>query len=720
MGASALELREIRIPENAAKPEVFAAEELRDALLKISGRKLEIIRSDEVPAGSGGAAILGTPDSSPAIRKHVELLRTGEVSATSDAVSIRAIDGNLYLAGSIPRGVLFAVYHYLQQELGVRWFWPGSDGELMPKRDRIEFSADLNIRYASPFPYRAMSLCVIGREPVTELWLIRNFINVNIPTVELAEKSGAIRRGGGHSVAIYDKTVWDKHPEYYAMVDGRRDREKGFAGCWSNPGFHQYMIEKHLKEIDERKIDLFGLYPADTAYHCECENCLAIDRDPSTKWFKYFDKLAGDLKKLRPHVEFSSIAYMYFREVPETTVKNAAFIEYCQWELCMIHDMKNSDCLINQASRSVIERWKKVGKTGVYGYEYDVFLKSGEFMPVWKQVAANTRAYRDLGMMYIKTELPLEKKLPEQRSKQSIHRKRISLYMFPQSYWNPELDEKVVFGEWCDFAYGAASPVMQRYHEAVGRAWASVENTHLYPYPFGTSPNGIAHKFITPELALKVNELFCQAEQLAKGNINVQVDRELFGEWLGHYDKSMTQDAVRIPRANSFANAVELPVFYGGGKIYPTTIKMYWNGDSLYLKFICVEPDMAAIDRNAKGPWSIPQGVELFLGDGRGFCQFAVSAADGVYTARGWDVGGYQPKWTRKITYRADRWELEVAIPFSEIDVKDPKPGKKLFVRLMRDMAAPGARAGFPRLKSNSYHDMTTLGVLQLGEDEIK
>jgi hypothetical protein len=60
--------------------------------------------------------------------------RAGELRLRPDKVeqvAVYTLDGRLYLSGNQPRGVLYAVYSFLQRQLGVRWLWPGPDGEFV-------------------------------------------------------------------------------------------------------------------------------------------------------------------------------------------------------------------------------------------------------------------------------------------------------------------------------------------------------------------------------------------------------------------------------------------------------------------------------------------------------------------------------------------------------------------------------------------------------------
>lgn len=60
-------------------------------------------------------------------------------SEWDDEIWIQSHGSSLILAGSNYRSVLFSVYAFLQK-LGVRWLYPGKEGEILPNLESIEFS----------------------------------------------------------------------------------------------------------------------------------------------------------------------------------------------------------------------------------------------------------------------------------------------------------------------------------------------------------------------------------------------------------------------------------------------------------------------------------------------------------------------------------------------------------------------------------------------------
>jgi len=143
----------IYLSPQAAPTETFAAEELRSALKKISGAEFEVLSSAEAPPRR--AIIIGDLNN-PQVQLRAEALNlhAGKV----EQIAVSTLDGRLYLAGNQPRGALYAVYRFLQQELGVRWLWPGPDGEFMPAKESWSLP-NLEYHYKPAFAYRGFHLC---------------------------------------------------------------------------------------------------------------------------------------------------------------------------------------------------------------------------------------------------------------------------------------------------------------------------------------------------------------------------------------------------------------------------------------------------------------------------------------------------------------------------------------------------------------------------------
>jgi hypothetical protein len=95
-----------------------------------------------------------------------------------DEIVLRSIDGRLFLAGSNPRSVLFAVYTYLD-DLGFAWVVPGRDGEIVPRLKDIPLGG-YDIHHRPSLIHRGFALsgafdAKMGEEFVE--WMARNRFN---------------------------------------------------------------------------------------------------------------------------------------------------------------------------------------------------------------------------------------------------------------------------------------------------------------------------------------------------------------------------------------------------------------------------------------------------------------------------------------------------------------------------------------------------------------
>ena len=109
---------QIVLPAEATAVEQSAAAELNVYLEKMTGSTLPIV--PEGQSISGKAVYIGATQF--AAGNAVAYPTDGD--EFGEGWAIRAVDGNLVLTGAPTRGVLYAVYHLLEDGLGVRWWTP--------------------------------------------------------------------------------------------------------------------------------------------------------------------------------------------------------------------------------------------------------------------------------------------------------------------------------------------------------------------------------------------------------------------------------------------------------------------------------------------------------------------------------------------------------------------------------------------------------------------
>jgi hypothetical protein len=180
-------------------------------------------------------------------------------------------------------GTLNAVYSFIQDDLKVRWLWPGEIGEDVLPQKRIAF-APFERRYAPQLRARAdvfhkLSLGDTKEGPQQD-WARRQ--RVQLDSLEIA---------GGHAFNTWWNKYHAQHPDYFALLpDGTRNltgEPSRVKLCLSNPAVWQ----QWLAEVDEQlKINpnqsVFNCSENDsyTTGYCVCPNCRAWDNPAAEKW----------------------------------------------------------------------------------------------------------------------------------------------------------------------------------------------------------------------------------------------------------------------------------------------------------------------------------------------------------------------------------------------------------------------------------------------------
>ncbi len=688
----------IVMPQNSDQVMQYAAEELTTALQKISGVKFAV----SADVGKKFNIFIGTPQNSAVIGKLETALKLPGPDAI-DTVAVYAMNNNLYLAGNNPRSVLYAVYAFLQNQLGVRWYWPGDDGEFIVKRKTYTLPAALKYNYTPPFRIRAFSPCHWHRHVPTEIWLARNFLNGDSRTISIRDKAGFVRITGGHRVTVYNaKKLFDLKPELFSLIAGRRERS-GYAGCWSNPEFTRQVVDNVAKLVEKNNAEILNIFPADITQRCECEKCTATP-DRSSRWFNYYHELITQLKKRFPKLKFAGIAYQEYRSIPKAEVKGLEYVEYCHYNRCYAHKLDDPGCQINAKSMKEIRAWKKKAPIGIYGYEFDIFNPS-TMLANWKSTADSMRTYRDLKVVRIKTEMTVYYPKNTPRAQLAPQINRIANWMWAQLAWNPDADVNALLKDWCNTVYGKeAAPFMYAYLDEMATAWQTQKN---HPTYFGRTPVGtVSYLFNDKRIKFCRTQLAKAAKAAKKSSKRhqdeVKLETEIFSAWEKYYNLAGAKPSVMIPFQNGtedFSRALVLPLKVKenkkGSKAKPTTMKAFWNDDALHLEVTAMEPDMKNLRMTAKehdgNVWK-DDSVEILLdpGDGQPFRQLVVTAGGTRYDAMANDAS-FNPDWKATVTRSRDRWTAAITLPFASFGGKGKKSWQLMVIRNSKPAAI-----GFP------------------------
>lgn len=695
----------IQAPTQKNAVEEYALEELNNSLEKVFGQKLPVRYGDDLAPRK--SIVLGSMQSSEEVRRQASRLKLKQ--GTIEELAVFSLDGKLYLAGNQPRGVLYAVYWFLQNELDCRWFWPGKDGEFIKTRKNYE-PGKLAIHEKPAFRFREMTPCWLHFHIPTETWLARNFLNGGSRTPEIRDKAGFHRIGGGHQVSVSQK-LFDQHPDWFSLINGKRDIN-GYAGCWANPEFTQYVVENLITYVRKYNIEILNTFPADIVPRCQCQACQDISEDPSARWFIYYKQLIDEIHKEIPQLMFAGIAYQEYRKVPSVPVQGLEYVEHCQYSRCYTHPFGTPDCSLNEKTMTELENWQKVAPMGIYGYEFDAFTPQ-MYQPCWNMLADEAKVYRDMKLVRMKTELSVRYPKDAARADIPQQQHRLPNYIYAKLIWNPDLNVEALIQDWCEKLHGPAAGEMLAYHLDMAKAWDGMTSHLSY---FGAKPDGSARMLLDEELIKRCHTYFAEAfrkiadtDENSRFKEETKLEQELFQRWekLYYLSKENAQTAclsLLEPAADVFAKLPVLPMRAEKEEFLPAQTRMYWSLEALHIQVSCQQPDMSSFKKGQPGRdaklWSDDM-IEVFLdfNDGSTYRHFAFNAAGGSYDAHGND-STWQPEWQHKVTLLDDGWIAEMQLPFSSLE-RQPKVGEQWRIVVIRN--SKPAASGYP---IPAYHDM--------------
>jgi hypothetical protein len=189
---------EIAIPQNADSIELNSSNELQKYLQKITGVSVSI--SDENKISSNHRIFIGNTTEGEALNVGV------------DEILIKARDNDLFILGGDSKSTLYAVYTFLENYLGCRFYAP--DAEIIPDLNNVTVPGNIDYRYTPPVTTRTVHSRLYYND--------REFADKRKVTYEAFP--GYVPGFGVHTFNRFVPTskYYTTHPEYYALRDGRR------------------------------------------------------------------------------------------------------------------------------------------------------------------------------------------------------------------------------------------------------------------------------------------------------------------------------------------------------------------------------------------------------------------------------------------------------------------------------------------------------------------
>ena len=246
------------IAADAPQPIPTAAEEFVHFFQQITGAKLAIV-TDAQPM-TGRNILIGPSSHLDNLALYIDWDALG-----NEGYVIRTWDDSLLLFGGARRGTINAVYAFLDDYLGCRWYTP--DFSVIPKSP--DLSVDMiHVERVPPFRFRRMAFA--GGNPATPeeiAWVARsrlNYFTYGQATYHLYDKARELLSDprlakvwlfacrptkfpliSNHSLGrdrLLPQKYFKEHPEYFGLTaEGKRDPEN--TPCLTNPDVFRIVVE---------------------------------------------------------------------------------------------------------------------------------------------------------------------------------------------------------------------------------------------------------------------------------------------------------------------------------------------------------------------------------------------------------------------------------------------------------------------------------------------
>jgi len=202
---------QVVVAGGASETEKQAADELAFFLHIVTGGEFRVVQE---AVGDGGRLLVGEG----AVRLADQGFKAGGLG--KEEIIVRTSGPDLILAGGSPRATLYAVYTFLEDVVGCRW-WT-STASAMPWKRTLRIKP-VAIRYAPPLEYRE-PFWFVAFDPI---WDARNKVNG-------AKAGGDDLRGGRH---VYEGFVHTFYPlsDYMTLLERAVRASEDHLGCYSPP-----------------------------------------------------------------------------------------------------------------------------------------------------------------------------------------------------------------------------------------------------------------------------------------------------------------------------------------------------------------------------------------------------------------------------------------------------------------------------------------------------
>lgn len=438
----------IVVSAEPAATDQTAAEQLQSHLHLVTGAVLPIRTEAALPpgdklifVGQTAAFAAAFPREDLAALKH-------------DGILLRTAGNRLYLLGGQPRGTLYAVYTFLEDIVGVRWWGPRPDETFIPRRPTLDIP-ELDHRHVPALQYReAFYRCAFDGE-----YAARSKCNGHFARI-------APEYGGHYTILGWCHTFYQllppekyfqDHPEWYSEIDGRRTAERAQL-CLTNDRMREELTRQALAWLRENpSAGMISISQNDWWGACQCERCrawLEEEGSESGPIIRFVNAVAADIEKEFPDTFVETLAYAYSRQPPKLAKpRRNVMVRLCSIEASSAQPLEAGEQ--NESFRRDIEGWCAIApQLYIWNYVTD-FANYIIPHPNWRVLGPDIRYFVDhkcIGLFEQGDSGCSVSDFPELRA-----------WLLAHLMWDPQQDDQALIAQFMHGYYGAAAEPLLAY-----------------------------------------------------------------------------------------------------------------------------------------------------------------------------------------------------------------------------------------------------------------
>ena len=503
----------IALASDAIPAEKTAADQLQKYFQQVTGATISIKSEGDVNADAPQILV------GAGARVKVLLPKQDWDSLGSDGIVIKTVGKNLILAGGRPRGTLYAVYQFLEDEAGCRWWTPTES--TIPYKSTFDVPAK-NVVYVPPFDYREHYTTAV-KDPVFAT-IMRENGNAQQQTAEWGGHYTILGFVHTFSKLLPPEKYFKDHPEWYS------DPENGDKPCTaaskmpaaqrtqlnlSDPQVFDELTKQALAWIKENpQAGYISISQNDNNNYCQDAPSMKLAEEEgsqSAPVLNFVNKVAEKIYQQYPNFKVETLAYHYTEKPPKTIrpAKNV-IIRLAPISSDFGHPL-DSDW--NAETRDNLKGWSKIAPE-LFVWNYVTNFRGNVFPhPDWLGLGPDLRFFANNSV----------KGVFEQGDNYTNgvgDFVQLRTWLIAKLMWDPNLNQEQLTNEFLQGYYGAAAPYLKQYIDLIQKSFLA-RKTKLSTFNYDFS-------FLDLDTTNKAIQLFQQAADAVKDDkvLSDRVHRE--------------------------------------------------------------------------------------------------------------------------------------------------------------------------------------------------